>query len=663
MALREIGASLTADASSFTSQLKAADSELAILSKQLKATEAEFKAGGDAQEYMTQKEALLAAQTAQSAEKVDALSKAYDEVSGQLPELANAAAEAAAKFGENSAEAQAAAKAYRSAEVESDRLAKRLADARTQYANATAAAQQHAAAEEEAASSMGATGQVSELLSSALDGATGAFLKAGSAAASLTGASVKLYGQGLKLTAQGVAALTAGAITAAGALGALAISGIKTVTDYAMEAANAKDDKGKPVYSQYAELGKSLEALEKSTGLAKAALGGVLLPMLEGLSKDGAAFLNDFSKAMTDAEGDTEKMGAVMGEYIGKGAKLISEKLPEYLRLGSDLVKSLGSGLQENLPEILEAGEEVLTTLLQGIQDAAPLLGDAGLEIVMTLLDFLLANAPGLLTAGMDMLLKVIDGLTEAGPQLNESAVEIVSALLGYLIENAPQLLTAGVQLLTSVISGISSDLPALIPQAIAAVKTLLSALIENSPLLITSGLEMILAIVSGLIDNIPALLTAAAELLGQLLQTLIDNAGSFADTGKEIVDKIMEGVAEAWGAFVEWVTALWDGLKSIFSGGISTSITASYNGPDYDHGFVGAGTYATGLDYVPYDMFPAYLHKGEAVLPAPQADAWRSGQGGGKTVNLYIYPQTLDETQMQMVVQVVNEELGKDVS
>ena len=64
MALREIGASLVADASEFTSQLKAADSELAILSKQLKATEAEFKAGGDAQDYMAQKEALLNAQVA-----------------------------------------------------------------------------------------------------------------------------------------------------------------------------------------------------------------------------------------------------------------------------------------------------------------------------------------------------------------------------------------------------------------------------------------------------------------------------------------------------------------------------------------------------------------------------------------------------------------------
>lgn len=46
---------------------------------------------------------------------------------------------------------------------------------------------------------------------------------------------------------------------------------------------------------------------------------------------------------------------------------------------------------------------------------------------------------------------------------------------------------------------------------------------------------------------------------------------------------------------------------------------------------FGGTGhSFAKGLDYVPYDGFPAILHKREAVLTASQADAWRSGSMGG---------------------------------
>lgn len=43
--------------------------------------------------------------------------------------------------------------------------------------------------------------------------------------------------------------------------------------------------------------------------------------------------------------------------------------------------------------------------------------------------------------------------------------------------------------------------------------------------------------------------------------------------------------------------------------------------------------SFAKGLDYVPYDGFPAILHKREAVLTASQADAWRSGSMGGADV------------------------------
>lgn len=43
---------------------------------------------------------------------------------------------------------------------------------------------------------------------------------------------------------------------------------------------------------------------------------------------------------------------------------------------------------------------------------------------------------------------------------------------------------------------------------------------------------------------------------------------------------------------------------------------------------------FATGLDYVPYNDFPARLHEGEAVLTALEAAQWRSGQHTAPTID-----------------------------
>ena len=38
---------------------------------------------------------------------------------------------------------------------------------------------------------------------------------------------------------------------------------------------------------------------------------------------------------------------------------------------------------------------------------------------------------------------------------------------------------------------------------------------------------------------------------------------------------------------------------------------------------------HAGGLDYVPYNGYPAVLHRGEAVLTSSEADNWRKGGAG----------------------------------
>lgn len=68
----------------------------------------------------------------------------------------------------------------------------------------------------------------------------------------------------------------------------------------------------------------------------------------------------------------------------------------------------------------------------------------------------------------------------------------------------------------------------------------------------------------------------------------------------------------------------------------------------------------AIGMDRVPYNNYPAYLHKDEAVLTAREADEWRrGGSGNGKVVNLNIYAQQLSQADMDYIVATVNRELA----
>ena len=46
---------------------------------------------------------------------------------------------------------------------------------------------------------------------------------------------------------------------------------------------------------------------------------------------------------------------------------------------------------------------------------------------------------------------------------------------------------------------------------------------------------------------------------------------------------------------------------------------------------------YANGLDYVPYDGYPAILHEGERVLTRREADDYRSNRGSGKPADIVI--------------------------
>lgn len=420
-----------------------------------------------------------------------------------------------------------------------------------------------------------------------------------------------------KATGKLIVGGTVGALVAAGGAAVVAAKGFQQLGKFAVEAAQAKGDDGKPLYAQYAQLGENLEGLTAASGAAKAALGSLLLPALESLSSEGTQFLNDFSAAMAETGGDTEKMGAVVGDFLAKGVQQISEKLPQYLKMGGDIITALGGGIAANLDTILASAGQILQTLT--------------------------------------------DGLIAASPGIGTAAVDVVMSLVGFLIENAPELLAAGLDLLNNVITGITNALPELIPAAVQMISQLLMALVQNAPQLVASGLELILALVQGLIEALPELIIAAGEAVKALVQGFEEKAEDIVNIGKNAVEKIKEGIAHAWESLKAWFKGIWDSLF----GGLSVDVGVSGT-PTGGSGGGGktAAPLRSGLWRVPYDGFPAVLHANEAVLTSTQADKWRTsrGSGGGGGVVVNVYAQTLSEDEVDYLISRINREFGEAI-
>lgn len=107
-----------------------------------------------------------------------------------------------------------------------------------------------------------------------------------------------------------------------------------------------------------------------------------------------------------------------------------------------------------------------------------------------------------------------------------------------------------------------------------------------------------------------------------------IARIGTEVDKGKSVDEtmKITAGIIDTleaqYPAIASWVDKINAKMGTIMSGISVGSSGISVNG------FNGSGR-AVGMDYVPYNEFPAYLHEGEAVLTKSEATAWRRGEGG----------------------------------
>ena len=217
-------------------------------------------------------------------------------------------------------------------------------------------------------------------------------------------------------------------------------------------------------------------------------------------------------------------------------------------------------------------------------------------------------------------------------PQLAQSAVNIVQTLVTGISANAEQLIDSAIQIITVLGNGIYQMLPTVAQSALQIVLTLVSKLNENLPQMLDTAGQMLIAFVEGVSEHLPDIMLAAASIVETLLTYFIEHLPDIVEgamqMGNAVIDGIIDGISAAWNGLVSWFNGLWDSLF----GNRSVNVDVNSSGT--------TGGRAGGLDFVPYNNYVANLHRGEMVLTADEADAYRRGNSGGGsfTVNQTIY-------------------------
>lgn len=386
--------------------------------------------------------------------------------------------------------------------------------------------------------------------------------------------------------------------------------------------------------------------------------------LVTGLADDEA----DFGTLMDNFVGSVKTAAGNIAPRIGIAlngvAKLIKEIVPvamqyipeiitEFLPTIADsavgIVSSIANAILENLDQILDMGIDIVEYLKNGIIDNLPQIVDSAVEIVNTLSDkiielsvILAKSANELVDALGKELSKRIPALSYVFENLETVVISLTAAMVAYKTASA--------------ISGVIDTLrKATEGQTIA--QTLLNAVMNANPFVLVATLVVGLttAIISlwntnegfrnAVISAWEAIKSAAetiftaianffTETIPNAFQSMIDMIGerisAFIDIGKNVVENIKSGISKAWNGLVGWFNGLWDSLFGNRNVKVNANVSTN-------------GSHAGGLAYVPFDGYIAELHKGERVLTASEAKAYKNGEkssGGGVTVIQNIYSQ-----------------------
>lgn len=415
---------------------------------------------------------------------------------------------------------------------------------------------------------------------------------------------------------------------------------------------------GKSIASKITEYFDSDQAktdLQNATGkIAKLLTGGNIV-----LSDVTSFITNILAKINDTFADDTVKANlASTGEKLIKGFMTFEAGKIKTIISGLSIIGDIALALLQGVSDYFNSENG------QAASDFASILGAIADGIGKAAI-----SLPKLITVATNIITGIADAISDSASQ--EKITQIVAAIGDALaalgesaMENLPNLIIAGVKIAAALVDAIVNGLP-------AALQKLWDSLFSADPteqeqvqefgkkLLEAFGLEFNWK-ESG-IYKAYSWIKEQVEAIPESIETLKEKITSFFSDFKVAyksspVYKAVNAVKDAINSIISAVKSAIEWLKQLFglqNSGSPDGIypqdgTVVYDepiGPPKAPTWDDARGFATGLYSVPYDNFPALLHRKETVLTRAQADEYRKGGGGSAESKQDIYNINIQST------------------